>query len=341
MAEETFNFIFCGELIEGAELATVKANLSRLLKLQVDDDNVKRIFCGRPIVIKKNLDLDTAKKYQQAFAKAGALGSIKSSNGATAEHSLSSTPAAKVDDQQPADTTGFPLLGLLGAGLFVVVNSLLTISVTPAMSNVGTFAGFVFGRAFALPLLLATVLCVRKQHRSPRRFVRIFNWVSLVVLVSLLPQIVQDSGKSWQQIVNNDHRIEISVPGNWQRNEPDAANELINVSNEKAGEVLLIRYLEKSPEYVGLETEARRGVERITNGMILHQVQDPTLSMINNLRVVEYILEVEFSGQRIIYVYDMFDGGDYVYLLLLGVKASSFESQKERLSKIVNSFTLI
>lgn len=71
MSQKTCEVIFSGRLVEGAPLEKVKANVAALFKVEVA--KVERLFSGGAVVIKKGVDAATAKKYQMALHKAGAL----------------------------------------------------------------------------------------------------------------------------------------------------------------------------------------------------------------------------------------------------------------------------
>lgn len=69
MSETLFDVVFHGELMPGADPATVRANLARLFK--ADAAKIDALF-GARTVIKKSLDAATARNYEAALAKAGA-----------------------------------------------------------------------------------------------------------------------------------------------------------------------------------------------------------------------------------------------------------------------------
>ncbi len=77
MADETFDIVFRGELVPGAELAQVKQNLARLFKM--DPARIELLFSGKPVVLKRGLDMDAAGKYRVAIKKAGARVDTKAS----------------------------------------------------------------------------------------------------------------------------------------------------------------------------------------------------------------------------------------------------------------------
>ena len=66
-----YNLIFQGKIIDGASLAEVKKNVAQLFK--ADAAKTAALFSGKPIVIKKNLDTESAKKYIAVLKKAGAV----------------------------------------------------------------------------------------------------------------------------------------------------------------------------------------------------------------------------------------------------------------------------
>ena len=64
--------VFTGEVQAGHDRDKVKARLASLFRI-TDPARVERLFNGTPITLKKGLDADTARKYQAAIIKAGAL----------------------------------------------------------------------------------------------------------------------------------------------------------------------------------------------------------------------------------------------------------------------------
>ncbi len=69
MADATFDVVFQGQLIAGADPAQVRANLAKLFK--AEPARIEALFSGST-VIKKAVDDVTARHYQAALAKAGA-----------------------------------------------------------------------------------------------------------------------------------------------------------------------------------------------------------------------------------------------------------------------------
>lgn len=83
MTTETYNLVFSGELARGADLAEAKRNIQGLFK--VSAAQVDSLFSGKPIVLKKGLDFDTASKYRVAIKKAGCLVDVQAQAAAAPE----------------------------------------------------------------------------------------------------------------------------------------------------------------------------------------------------------------------------------------------------------------
>ena len=75
MIDGKFNVIFRGQTVKSFELEDVQANLVKLFKSS--PESVARLFSGKEVVIRKDLDYANAMKYQSALKNAGALALIK------------------------------------------------------------------------------------------------------------------------------------------------------------------------------------------------------------------------------------------------------------------------
>jgi len=71
MSEKRFNIIFKGEIVPGANEATVRANVAQLFK--ANEKVLEKLFSGEPIAIKKDVDQAGAMKYRALMKKAGAI----------------------------------------------------------------------------------------------------------------------------------------------------------------------------------------------------------------------------------------------------------------------------
>ena len=67
---ELYKLVFRGELIEGQHAAVVRRNLGQLLS--IDDQRLDQLFSGQSVVVKAQADLDSARRLQALFKKAGA-----------------------------------------------------------------------------------------------------------------------------------------------------------------------------------------------------------------------------------------------------------------------------
>ncbi len=65
-----YEIVFSGQLIPGAQLDKVQANLSKLF--QADAQRIALLFSGRRLVLKNSLDQSSAEKYRSTLERAGA-----------------------------------------------------------------------------------------------------------------------------------------------------------------------------------------------------------------------------------------------------------------------------
>jgi type II secretory pathway pseudopilin PulG len=71
MEKQSFQIIFEGKIQEGQELSQVKQRVAELFR--VSGGEVDKLFCGKTLVVRRNLSEQDALKYQQAFERAGAI----------------------------------------------------------------------------------------------------------------------------------------------------------------------------------------------------------------------------------------------------------------------------
>jgi uncharacterized protein YbjQ (UPF0145 family) len=79
MAEKQYNLVFEGQIAEGAAPDKVKRNLASLLKRKPEE--IQHLFTGDPVVIKRNMAPEKAKKYKSAFEKAGGVCRLEAAAG--------------------------------------------------------------------------------------------------------------------------------------------------------------------------------------------------------------------------------------------------------------------
>jgi hypothetical protein len=67
--------LFSGEVVEGAQEAQVRMNLSR--KFGLDDRKVGQLFSGRTVVIESGMEMDQARDLQKELIDLGAVARVK------------------------------------------------------------------------------------------------------------------------------------------------------------------------------------------------------------------------------------------------------------------------
>ena len=68
---QAFDIYFLGEMLPDTNPAEVMRQVAKLFK--VSEDAVDRLFSGKPLRVKQNVDADAASRYRAAFRDAGAL----------------------------------------------------------------------------------------------------------------------------------------------------------------------------------------------------------------------------------------------------------------------------
>jgi hypothetical protein len=71
MSGEIFDVYFSGVILKGSDPAEVKRKIGAVFKLQ--GEKLDRLFSGKPIPIKKGIDMERAIKFRVTFRDAGAL----------------------------------------------------------------------------------------------------------------------------------------------------------------------------------------------------------------------------------------------------------------------------
>jgi len=102
MTMSRYEIAFSGQLIPGAQLESVKANLAKLF--QADAQRIALLFSGRRIVIKNNLDAAGAEKYRSTLERAGALVDVQPMDEVIEEIELAPPPAAEPAPQRSIAT---------------------------------------------------------------------------------------------------------------------------------------------------------------------------------------------------------------------------------------------
>lgn len=103
MAEGDFQVVFRGELTGDLPEEEVRQKLAALFKMP--EAKVAGLFAGKPIVVKRNLDEATARKFEAAFRKAGAKCELRSASASAPAAEPEGEPAR---EQAAADTGGSP-----------------------------------------------------------------------------------------------------------------------------------------------------------------------------------------------------------------------------------------
>lgn len=97
---QIFELIYNGSIAKGFEPEQVKQNVAQLYKTEVS--KVERLFSGELVVIKTDLDRETALKYQAAMKKAGAEVAIRPKQSAATQAAPAAQPKPETVAAPPA-----------------------------------------------------------------------------------------------------------------------------------------------------------------------------------------------------------------------------------------------
>jgi len=79
-SSDTYEIVFRGDIVQGETIDVVKQRLMELFN--IDAGRAEQLFSGRPVVLKKNLDLLKADQYRMRLENAGAVVQVREAAGA-------------------------------------------------------------------------------------------------------------------------------------------------------------------------------------------------------------------------------------------------------------------
>ena len=99
--EQRFNIYYSGQIAKQHDPAVVRQNIGKIFK--ADDAILDKLFSGELQLLKKNCDAETARKYEHAMARAGAVAIVRPLDPPAAEAPTgTSTPAQETAATEPA-----------------------------------------------------------------------------------------------------------------------------------------------------------------------------------------------------------------------------------------------
>ena len=102
MSESLFEVVFQGKLVDGFSVTDVKANVARLFK--ATPQQIEHMFVGKRVVIRNQLDQETALKYQVLLRKNGAVCQVEPMQSAAAPAPAAPASATPQASPQAAAT---------------------------------------------------------------------------------------------------------------------------------------------------------------------------------------------------------------------------------------------
>ncbi|MFA7555239.1 MAG: hypothetical protein WCY88_13390 [Spongiibacteraceae bacterium] len=100
---DAYSVVVTGKVASGFELAQVKNNVGKLFKLK--EEQLEKLFSGKPVAIRRDLEKGQALKMRAALAKAGALAAVTISKPAITKNQPTKTP---ITHQAPVSKASAP-----------------------------------------------------------------------------------------------------------------------------------------------------------------------------------------------------------------------------------------
>ena len=94
MSDERFDLSYLGLIAPGADPEQVRQRLRAVFKLT--DKGTERLFTGRPVIVKRDVDFATATRFETIFAHAGAtltITPVEGPNGPDSVDAIAATDA--------------------------------------------------------------------------------------------------------------------------------------------------------------------------------------------------------------------------------------------------------
>ncbi|MCF6280779.1 MAG: hypothetical protein L3J28_01005 [Candidatus Polarisedimenticolaceae bacterium] len=134
MSFDQYDIFFSGQLIEGSDETAARKKLAVLFKLPLE--RVEPLFSGKPVAVKRGVDMDTAVKYRTAFRDAGALIEIKPAASAGTTEAAPIPEAAPTTEQKPPEPSSGLSLNPANTGTLEDCAPHITPAVIPDISQI-------------------------------------------------------------------------------------------------------------------------------------------------------------------------------------------------------------
>lgn len=115
MADERFDLTYEGLIARGADREKARKRLAAVFNLT--DKGVERLFSGKPVVVKRDVNAATAAQFKKIFAQAGAVLTIAALAGAeSADNGAGSMKSGVKQGTSAGDAAPVPLTLASGVG---------------------------------------------------------------------------------------------------------------------------------------------------------------------------------------------------------------------------------
>lgn len=117
--------------------------------------------------------------------------------------------------------------------IVVIINAFLMLMTSKGFADKTIMFSSMFGYVLLAPSIIAGFFCIPKKHRTNKRFFRVFNIVSILVILSAIPKFIETHASPPKTIAGKLGLIEITVPNSWRTNPPPGDNISFNLTDQQ------------------------------------------------------------------------------------------------------------
>ena len=225
------------------------------------------------------------------------------------------------------------------AVVLVVMNAFAMLATSKGFPSQSAMVGILLGGAVLFPATVAALFSIPKRHRNNKRFFRIFNVVSCLLLLSAIPKILDLYGKPPKALVGQHNLIEMTVPNSWRQG--DQTNEHLSFSllNQSGTSSLVVSATEFETNSQTIEQHANETAQRLESNPAFGSKSDLKRCQAAEFDCVyrEIVLSFGDDGTKMLLATLESKQRAYLYDFIATTNAPSYDDRKPQFLEILQS----